>query len=251
MYQSRRFSSAEEIARTSQDHWIQNTNNIRPSSLSPTRDLIRDTLQLPLADERNPDRRALSVPYMAQAIGNGGVIIEELEDGQDMGYDADIEVRQPDEYDEAESDSGTPVSLFGTLPLNEANLAEHFRRLNCNVNQAMTFEGGQANIGGFPRPIGVSRKRRRSESIESMSDHINGAFVDVRPKRRRQIRKVEDARHRSSSVDGLNASTSPLEYSPEAIRSLDRITTPLDYEREQPSLQALMERGDDMDIDGD
>jgi len=178
-----------------------------------------------------------------------GLVIEELGDGFDMAYDADIEIRQPDEYDEPDSDDETSVSLLAILPLNEANLAEHFRRLNCDPSQS-EFNDFRAGEGLLARPKSISRKRNRRPSLGSLSDEQSGMLMDHTPRRKRQARQVELPAHRSSSLDNFNASLSPPDYSPVTTRSLQHTSTPVDYMQARNGSKRNIDNNDSMDIDG-
>lgn len=254
MYRPRRFSSGEERTRMSQKDWRFCPTSTRPSSLSPSREISRRTVSFEDIQPRLTDSRQMgaSSPWLQtynQDREPDGVTIEELEDGLEMEYDADIEVRQPDEYDEADSEDEPPVSLLGIMPLNEANLAEHFRRLNCDPNQRL-FSDVVDRDGPGSRPMSISRKRNRSRSMESVSDVHSGTYMGNRPKRRRPTRRIGEPFHRRSSIDDFNASTSPPEYSPVTTRSLNHVATPLQYHQTPPRVEAALEISDRMDIDG-
>lgn len=187
-------------------------------------------------------------PSDVQTTTSDGIIIEELDDLQDLAYDADIEVRQPDEYDEAESEDEAPVSHRGALPLNEANLAEHFRRLNCDAGCGAGET--QYSGGALVRPKVISRKRNRSESAGSISDEGLVPFLDTMPRKKRQARRTEEhLPPQSPSFDDFNNSTSPLEYSPVTTRSAGCNSTPVVFRETQPGLDAVLDSEDLMDID--
>ncbi|KAL2441755.1 hypothetical protein ABEF95_016482 [Exophiala dermatitidis] len=68
-------------------------------------------------------------PKRPRRESSDGFSIEELST-DDMGYDGDVEVLHPDEYEEPESDSGDNKSLWRVWPDTDDELAGRLRRLS-------------------------------------------------------------------------------------------------------------------------
>jgi len=97
-----------------------------------------------------------SSPTFHRRSSSDNIIVEELSDDE-YGYDGDIEVFRPDEYEEADSDTGnvdSPPILQQDYSYWQTKLSEKLTALNCNSD---TNES-QHNMDRPP-----SRKRRSRE----------------------------------------------------------------------------------------
>jgi hypothetical protein len=97
-----------------------------------------------------------SSPRFHRGSSSDNIIVEELSDDE-YGYDGDIEVFRPDEYEEADSDTGnvdSPPILQQDYSYWQTKLSEKLTALNCNSD---TNES-QHNMDRPP-----SRKRRSRE----------------------------------------------------------------------------------------
>jgi hypothetical protein len=98
-------------------------------------------------------------PRYHRRSSSDNITVEELSDDE-YGYDGDIEVFRPDEYEEADSDTGnvaSPPVLRQDYSYWQARLSEKLTALNCNSD---TNES-QDNMDRPP-----SRKRRSRESAK-------------------------------------------------------------------------------------
>src|SRR3954451_21850857 len=102
-----------------------------------------------------------SSPRYHRRSSSDNITVEEFSD-DDYGYDGDIEVFRPDEYEEADSDTGnvdSPPILQQDYSYWQTKLSERLTALNCNSD---TNES-QHNIDRPP-----SRKRRSRETAKEV-----------------------------------------------------------------------------------
>src|SRR5436305_2864312 len=140
------------------------------------------------------------------------ITVEELSD-DDYGYDGDIEVFRPDEYEEADSDTGGVVSppiLQQDSSYWQTKLSEKLTALNCNSD---TNES-QHNIDRPPsrkrrsretaKEVGHGRAARDMSTSFEVMELVDGSGVGPPPKRRRRksrrSRTSEQIIHKLPSV---------------------------------------------------
>ena len=100
-----------------------------------------------------------SSPRFHRRSSSDNITVEELSDDE-YGYDGDIEVFRPDEYEEADSDTGnvdSPPILQQDYSYWQTKLSEKLTALNCNSDT-------NESQGNMDRP--PSRKRRSRESAK-------------------------------------------------------------------------------------
>ncbi|KAL2404821.1 hypothetical protein ABEF93_007797 [Exophiala dermatitidis] len=108
-----------------------------------------------------------------------GFSIEELST-DDMGYDGDVEVLHPDEYEEPESESGDNKSLWRVWPDTDDELAGRLRRLSwephgstttapCRPRHKRTSQEMEDVDHGSPSPLGKRTVIEVSEVVDAKS----------------------------------------------------------------------------------
>jgi hypothetical protein len=146
-----------------------------------------------------------------QRNSSDGITVEELSDDE-YGYDGDIEVFRPDEYEEADSDTGNIASspiLQQDYSYWQTRLSEKLTGLNCNSD---TNES-QDNMDRPP-----SRKRRSRESVKDVghgraADDVSASLevvelVDgsgVGPPAKRRRRKSRRSRTSAPIIHNLSS----------------------------------------------
>lgn len=108
------------------------------------------------------------------SAGHRGLHVEEISDGDDAGYDADIEVLQPDQYEDAEdsestSDDENPEDH--TKPESENSdsdicLVKRMEHLDCNPEDSRDFSKPDRTARG---------QKRRSTESETLHRHARNS----------------------------------------------------------------------------
>lgn len=196
-----------------------------------------------LRQNARPDSVKDGCPTFHRRRSGNNITIEEISDDE-YAYDGDIEVVKPDQYEEADSDTGgldSPPMLHHDSFYWQARLAEKLTALNCNSD---TNESQDST----DRP--PSRKRRSREQVtdpgsekgsRSLSANLEVVELkdgsDTAPRAKRPRRKSRRSRtseriiHRLPSVkadlrDVSKSSTAAMATSQSSTTSPSSLLTP-------------------------
>jgi len=117
--------------------------------------------------------------------------IEEIS-ADDMGYDADVEVLHPDQYEEPESEFEDDQALRRLWPDTDDELSSRLRRLSCEREPKMAqredLHGGRKRLSAEMDDEGESAARVNTE-IE-VSELVDGQAAQPPTKRRKRSGKT-------------------------------------------------------------
>lgn len=179
--------------------------DLTPASHAPSRTKRRPSTNLDEPLSRHHKRQLLY-----------HLSIEELDSVHDPAYDADIEVRRPDEYSEPDSEpEGGPAAVAVDSPTmtNPASLADDFGKLRCSPRSDERRRGIR-RASGVRSMGGTKHKRVHSESLLSeteLDEPLDEREVNDQDRSvRRQKRRLDDLTDHRQSGLLIGDVTSPL-----------------------------------------
>lgn len=153
---------------------------------------------------------------------SGGLCIEEMSP-DDMGYDGDIEVLRPDQYEEPESDFEDDKALQQLWPDTDDELAKKLRRLSCDphVVASSRRDDGDRGRKRMSKEMDTEHPGPRGKQTEiEVSEVVDGHMEQHPPKRRKKRASKQPLSHRMGRKPEQKWSDSSDQTEhPEAIES--------------------------------